>query len=143
VEKSLGAVSKGGSTPLRQVVDYAEPVTESGLALMNTPGFDPVSITGLVAGGCNLVAFTTGRGSVYGCSIAPTLKIATTTELFQRMRGDMDFDAGRILSGQALDEAAVEVFQLLVDVAGGKPTCSEILSLGREEFVPWPVGETL
>ena len=143
VEKSLGAVSKAGNTPLRQVVDYAEPVTAPGFVLMNTPGFDPVSVTGLVAGGCNLVVFTTGHGSVYGCSIAPTLKVATTTELFQRMPGDMDFNAGRILSGQPLEESALELFQTLVAVASGKATCSEILGLGREEFVPWPVGETL
>ena len=110
---------------------------------MNTPGFDPVSVTGLVAGGCNLVVFTTGRGSVYGCSIAPTLKVATTSELFKRMQGDMDVDAGKILSGQPPEEAAIELFKTLVAVASGKSTCSEILGLGREEFVPWPVGETL
>lgn len=143
IEKSLGAVSKGGSSPIRQVVDYAEPITKRGLVLMNTPGFDPVSITGLVAGGCNLVAFTTGRGSVYGCAIAPTLKLATTTELYRRMAGDMDFDAGRILTGVSMEEAAVEFFHLLVEVASGKQPCSEALRLGYEEFVPWAVGETL
>ena len=143
VEKSLGAVSKAGNTPLCQVVDYAEPVTAPGFVLMNTPGFDPVSVTGLVAGGCNLVVFTTGRGSVYGCSIAPTLKVATTTELFQRMQGDMDVDAGQILAGRPLEESAIELFRMLVEVASGKATCSELLGLGREEFVPWPVGETL
>lgn len=143
VEKSLGAVSKGGGGPVRQIVDYAEPVTESGLVLMNTPGFDPVSVTGLVAGGCNLVAFSTGRGSVYGCAIAPTLKLATTSELFRRMTGDMDFNAGRILDGLAVDEAAEEFFRLLIQVASGKQTHSEALGLGREEFVPWAVGETL
>ena len=143
VEKSLGAISKGGNSPLRQVVDYAEPVTETGIVLMNTPGFDPVSVTGLVAGGCNMVIFTTGRGSTYGSSIAPTLKIATTTELFKRMGGDMDFDSGRILGGQTLEDAAIELFHAVVDVAGGKPTSSELLGLGHEEFVPWPVGETL
>lgn len=143
LEKSLGAVSKAGSGAVSQVVDYAEPVTAAGVALMNTPGFDPVSVTGLVAGGCNLVAFSTGRGSVYGCAIAPTLKLATTTELFRRMAGDMDFDAGRILAGLAMDDAALEFFHLLIAVASGKRTCSEALGLGREEFVPWAVGETL
>ncbi len=143
IEKSLGAVLKGGSSPLRQVVDYAEPVTEQGLVLMNTPGFDPVSVTGLVAGGCNLVVFTTGRGSVFGCSIAPTVKIATTSELFDRMKGDMDFDAGRLLKGETLDDLAVEACNFAIEVASGRQTCSESLGLGWEEFVPWPVGETL
>lgn len=143
IEKTLGAVTKAGVTPVRQVVGYAEPITERGVALMNTPGFDPVSVTGLVAGGCNIVTFTTGRGSVYGCSIAPTIKIATTTELFKKMSGDMDVDAGRVLSNGRLDEVAEELYRFVVDVASGRQTCSEKLGLGWEEFTPWPVGETL
>ncbi|MEO8502788.1 MAG: altronate dehydratase family protein [Acidobacteriota bacterium] len=143
VEKSLGAVTKGGTSPLTQVVDYAEPITAKGFTLMNTPGFDPVSVTGLVAGGCQLVAFTTGRGSVYGCAIAPTVKIATRTALFDRMRGDMDVDAGRVLSSGSTAPVAEDIYRLLVDVASGRKTCSETLGLGWEEFSPWPVGETL
>ena len=109
---------------------------------MNTPGFDPVSVTGLVAGGANLVAFTTGRGSVYGSAIAPTVKIATTSELFGRMRGDMDVDAGRALVA-GVAPVGEEIYRALVEVASGRRTASEQLGLGWEEFVPWAVGETL
>ena len=143
VEKSLGAVAKGGSTPLTEVVGYAEPITATGFTLMNTPGFDPVSVTGLVAGGCNIVAFTTGRGSVYGCSIAPTIKVATNSELFRRMPGDMDVDAGKVLADGSTDAVVAEIYRLVVEVASGRQTCSEQLGLGWEEFAPWPVGETL
>jgi altronate hydrolase len=125
------------------VVDYSDPITERGFTIMNTPGFDPVSVTGLVAGGCNLVAFTTGRGSVYGCSIAPTIKVATTSDLFRRMKGDMDIDAGRVLEDGNIQKVASTMFRFVVDVASGQPTCSEQLGLGWEEFAPWPVGETL
>ena len=143
IEKSLGAVAKGGTSPLTQVVDYAERITQKGFTLMNTPGFDPVSVTGLVAGGCQLVAFTTGRGSVYGCSIAPTIKIATRTELFERMRGDMDIDAGKALATGSVDQVAADIYRLAVSAASGVKTCSETLGLGWEEFTPWPIGETL
>jgi altronate hydrolase len=143
LEKSLGAVAKGGSTPLTQVVGYSQPITVPGFNLMNTPGFDPVSVTGLVAGGTQLVGFTTGRGSVYGCAIAPTLKIATNSEVFRRMPGDMDFDAGRVLATGEVEPIAHELYRLLIETANGKQTCSEALGLGWEEFVPWPVGETL
>lgn len=143
VEKSLGAVAKSGSTALTEVVGYAHPIHEAGFTLMNTPGFDPVSVTGLVAGGCNMVAFTTGRGSVYGCAIAPTLKIATTTELFKRMASDMDVDAGRVLADGTLTGVAQDLYRFVIEVASGKPTCSELLGLGWEEFVPWPIAETL
>ncbi len=110
---------------------------------MNTPGFDPVSVTGLVAGGCQLVAFTTGRGSVYGCSIAPTIKIATQSRLFEKMRHDMDFNAGRILEHQNLEQAGRELYRFLILTANGDYTSSEKLGLGWEEFVPWSTGETL
>lgn len=143
VEKSLGAVAKAGTGPLTQVVDYASPIAGPGFVLMNTPGFDPVSVTGLVAGGCNLVAFTTGRGSVYGCALAPTLKIATHSAMALRLAGDMDFDAGPVLvDGQPL-ATGIALFKLIVSVASGTPTCSERLGLGWEEFVPWAIGETL
>jgi len=143
VEKSLGAIAKGGSSPITQVVDYAERVTKKGLVFMNTPGFDPVSITGLVAGGCNLVAFTTGRGSVYGCSIAPTIKIATNSELYKRLQEDMDLDAGEIIIKGNLTEIGKKIYEFFVKVANGDKTCSEKLGLGKEEFAPWAVGETL
>ncbi|MGV8108356.1 UxaA family hydrolase [Methanospirillum sp.] len=143
LEKSLGAISKGGSSPINQVVDYSEKITEDGLVFMNTPGFDPVSVTGLVAGGCNLVAFTTGRGSVYGCSIAPTIKIASNTELFESMIEDMDVNAGKILTTCSLDEVGREIYNLIIQVANGTKTCSETHGLGKEEFAPWQVGEVL
>jgi altronate hydrolase len=143
VEKSLGAVAKAGTTTLTQVAGYAEQLDRPGVALMNTPGFDPVSVTGLVAGGCNIVAFTTGRGSAFGCAIAPTLKIATTTALFQRMAGDMDLDAGPVLEQGTPDDIGVEIYRRLVGIASGDTTSSERLGLGWEEFVPWAIGETL
>ena len=143
LEKSLGAIAKGGTTPVNQVVDYAEPVTKKGLAIMNTPGFDPVAATGLVAGGCNLLAFTTGRGSVYGCSIAPTIKISSNTDLFNRLKGDIDIDAGNVLNGSSLSEAGKDIYRLYIKIAGGFKSCSEINGLGNEEFAPWLVGETL
>ncbi|MFN8790923.1 MAG: UxaA family hydrolase [Bdellovibrionales bacterium] len=144
IEKSLGAVSKGGSAPLADVVDYAHPVPTSGFALMNTPGFDPVSVTGLVAGGCNIVCFTTGRGSVYGCSIAPTVKVSTNTALYKRMPDDIDFDAGTIISeGASVESVGRELFKFLLKIASGEKTKSEQLHLGWEEFTPWPIGETL
>jgi altronate hydrolase len=142
IEKSLGALAKAGSSELAMVVGYAEPIAERGFVLMNTPGFDPVSVTGLVAGGSNIVAFTTGRGSVYGCAIAPTVKIATTSSLFARMRDDMDFDAGRALA-DGVEIVGIELFRSLIDVASGRTTRSEEAGLGWEEFAPWPVGETL
>ena len=143
IEKSIGAVSKAGTSPLSDVVEYGEPVSRKGFVLMNTPGYDPVSVTGLVAGGCNMVAFTTGRGSVYGCAIAPTIKIATTSGLFARMRGDMDIDAGGVLKDRTVEQVGTEIYRFLLDAAGGKRTCSEDLGLGWEEFLPWAVGETL
>lgn len=143
VEKSLGAVAKAGTTTITQVVGYAEQLDHPGVALMNTPGFDPVSVTGLVAGGCNIVAFTTGRGSAFGCAIAPTLKIATTSALFQKMPGDMDVDAGSVLEQGTPDDFGVAIYRRLVSIASGDTTSSERLGLGWEEFVPWAIGETL
>ncbi len=143
LEKSLGSVTKAGTSPLNEVLDYAEPITSPGFVLMNTPGYDPVSVTGLVAGGCQMVAFTTGRGSVYGAAIAPTVKIATTSELFARMTGDLDFDAGRALSGSEPADLARELMALILKVANGEKTCSETLGIGKEEFIPWNLGETL
>ena len=110
---------------------------------MNTPGFDPVSVTGQVAGGCNLVLFTTGRGSVFGFKPAPTIKIASNTPLFRRMPGDMDFDAGCLLSGTAIDLLAAELLDLAIETASGRPTRSEAQGIGEAEFSPWDLGDVL
>jgi altronate hydrolase len=143
-EKSLGAVAKGGSTPLRAVYGYGEPVTERGLVFMDTPGYDPVSVTGIVAGGANLVCFTTGRGSVFGCRPAPSLKLATTSELYRRMTDDMDFDCGAVLDGRAtVAELGDALFEEIRAVASGRPTKSEELGFGDEEFVPWQLGAVM
>ncbi len=143
-EKSLGAVAKGGSTPLRAVYRYAEPVTERGLVFMDTPGYDPVSVTGIVAGGANLVCFTTGRGSVFGCRPVPSLKLATTTELYRRMGDDMDFDCGAVIDGRAtVAELGEALFEEIRAVASGRPTKSEELGFGDEEFVPWQLGAVM
>jgi altronate hydrolase len=143
-EKSLGAVAKGGATPLRAVYRYAEPVTERGLVFMDTPGYDPVSVTGIVAGGANLVCFTTGRGSVFGCRPAPSLKLATTSELYRRMADDMDFDCGAVIDGRAtVTELGEALFEEIRAVASGRPTKSEELGFGDEEFVPWQLGAVM
>ena len=143
VEKSLGAVAKAGQTPLCDVYEYAEQVTARGLVLMDTPGFDPCSITGMVAGGANMVVFTTGRGSCYGCKPSPSLKIATNTPMYERLADDMDINAGRILDGATVDEVGQEIFDEILAVASGKPTKSETLGIGDEEFVPWTIGPVL
>ncbi|MGE5221347.1 MAG: UxaA family hydrolase [Omnitrophica WOR_2 bacterium] len=139
-EKSLGAVAKGGSTPVTAVYEYAQPVTRKGLVFMDTPGNDPVSVTGQLAGGCNLILFTTGRGSVYGSNIAPCVKIATNSALFDRMSDDMDFNAGRILEGTPLPAAAEELLELVLAVASGDLTRSEEKGLSENEFIPWQPG---
>lgn len=140
-EKSLGAVAKGGTTPLNAVYDYAERVTARGLTFMDGPGYDPVAITGQIAGGCTLVLFTTGRGSVFGSQVAPTLKIATNQALYAHMTDDMDFDAGQVLAGQTITAAGAALFEQLLAVAGGQPSKSEAQGIGAAEFVPWtPVG---
>lgn len=143
-EKALGAVAKGGSTPLRAVYRYAEPVTEHGLVFMDTPGYDPVSVTGIVAGGANLVCFTTGRGSVFGCRPAPSIKLATTSGLYERMHDDMDFDCGPVLDGRAsVSELGEALFEQILEVASGRRTKSEEFGFGDEEFVPWQLGAVL
>ena len=142
LEKSLGAIAKAGSSPITQVLDYAERITAKGFVFMNTPGFDPVSVTGIVAGGCNLVVFTTGRGSMYGCSIAPTIKISTNSNLFKRF-DDIDVDAGDVLKTGDIVECGCRIFQKFIDTANGAQTKSERNRVGMEEFVPWPVGAVL
>jgi altronate hydrolase len=142
-EKSLGAVAKGGQSPLAAVYSYAEPVTASGFCFMDTPGLDPVSMTGLMAGGCNVGVFTTGRGSVYGCKPTPCLKVATTTRLFEWMNDDMDLNAGTILDGtETVEQVGRRLFEKILAVAGGERTKSELAGMGDEEFAPWVLGPT-
>lgn len=143
LEKSLGAVAKGGSTPLMGVYGYAEPVTERGFTFMDSPGYDPVSVTGQVAGGCNIVLFTTGRGSAFGFKPAPSIKVASNTITYDNMTEDMDFNAGRVLEGVTPAQAAGELLDLLIAVASGQPSKSEAQGVGESEFNPWNLGGTL
>jgi altronate hydrolase len=142
-EKSLGAVAKGGQSPLAAVYQYAEPITTPGFCFMDTPGYDPVSMTGLVAGGCNIGVFTTGRGSVYGCKPAPCLKVATNTALYRWMEDDMDINAGTILDGEeTVHQVGLRIFEKIIAVASGERTKSELAGIGDEEFAPWQLGPT-
>lgn len=142
-EKSLGAIAKAGSTAMVDVYRYAEPVTAKGFVVMDTPGYDPVSMTGIVAGGANVCVFTTGRGSVFGCKPAPCVKVATNTPLYDHMLGDMDINAGRILDGVPVEAVGREIFEKILAVASGERTKSEINGVGEEEFAPWSIGPTL
>ena len=144
LEKSLGAMAKAGSTNLIEVVKYAEPVTAKGFVFMDTPGYDPVSATGQVAGGANVVCFTTGRGSVFGCKPTPSIKIATNTPMFRRMEEDMDVNCGTILDGaESVQEAGERIFNLVLRVASGEQTKSEESDFGAHEFAPWQIGATV
>lgn len=143
IEKSLGGSKKGGSTGINAVYEYAWPVEEKGLVIMDTPGYDPVSATGQIAGGANLVCFTTGRGSCFGSMPAPTIKLATNTPMFTRMRGDMDVNCGTVIDGdRSLDDLGQEIFEKMLAVASGEKSKSEALGVGEEEFAPWPIGVT-
>ena len=144
LEKSLGAVAKGGTTNLVAVYDYAQPVTAKGFVYMDTPGYDPVSATGQVAGGANMICFTTGRGSAYGCKPAPSLKLATNTPLFVHQEEDMDFNCGTVIDGtETIQQAGARFFQLILDTASGKKTKSEDFGYGEDEFAPWTLGATM
>ncbi|MFN2646132.1 MAG: UxaA family hydrolase, partial [Burkholderiales bacterium] len=144
LEKSLGAVAKGGTTNLVAVYEYAEPVDARGFVYMDTPGYDPVSATGQVAGGANLICFTTGRGSAYGCKPAPSLKLATNTPLFVHQEDDMDFNCGTIIDGtETIAEAGERFFRLVLETASGRKTKSEELGYGEDEFAPWMLGATM
>ncbi len=144
LEKSLGAAAKGGTTPLTGVYRYGEPVTAKGFTFMDSPGYDPASVTGQIASGCTLVAFTTGRGSAFGSKPSPCLKIATSTALARRMPDDMDIDAGPILDGGAtVEEKGAEIYAALLRVASGERTKSEAQGLGDFEFVPWQIGAVM
>src|SRR5207249_2177369 len=138
LEKSLGGVAKGGTTNLVAVYEYAQPVTAKGFVYMDTPGYDPVSATGQVAGGANLICFTTGRGSVFGCVPAPSLKLATNTPMYQRMSDDMDVNCGGIADGvESVEACGRRIFELILQTASGQRSKSEALGFGEAEFAPW------
>ncbi len=142
-EKALGGIAKAGTTQLVDVIEYAEQVKERGFVFMDTPGYDPVSVTGLVAGGANVICFTTGRGSVFGCKPTPSLKLATSSALYRHMTDDMDLDCGTILEGASIAEVGRQILDEIIAVASGKQTKSELLGFGSEEFAPWQAGPTL
>ena len=143
LEKSLGAAAKGGTATLNGVYHYAEPVTAKGFVFMDTPGYDPVSATGQVAGGANILCFTTGRGSAYGCKPTPSIKLATNSDMFRRMSDDMDINCGDVLDGVSLEAKGQEIFDTILKVASGEPSKSEALGYGDAEFVPWQIGATM
>ncbi len=144
LEKSLGAVAKGGTTNLVDVYEYAMPVTARGFVYMDTPGYDPVSATGQVAGGANMICFTTGRGSAYGCAPSPSLKLATNTALWNKQEEDMDINCGVIVDGKAdIQTVGAQFFQMILDTASGKKTKSELHGYGQNEFVPWQLGAVM
>jgi len=144
LEKSLGAAAKGGTSPLMGVYKYAEPVTARGFTFMDSPGYDPASVTGQIAGGCTLVCFTTGRGSAFGSKPSPTIKVATNSAMAERMDEDMDIDAGTILTkGVSVEEKGREIYQMFLDVASGRASKSEAQGLGDYEFVPWQIGAVM
>lgn len=144
LEKSLGAVAKGGSTPLNGVFHYAQQVDRKGFLFMDSPGYDPASVTGQIASGCNLVTFTTGRGSTFGSKPAPCLKVATNTDMYRQLSDDMDINAGTIVSdGDSVEQVGERIYQRLLEVASGSTTLSEGHGLGDNEFVPWQIGATM
>jgi len=144
LEKSLGAVAKGGTTNLVDVYHYAEPITAKGFVYMDGPGYDPVSATGQIAGGANVLCFTTGRGSVFGCKPTPSLKLATNSAIYRRMTDDMDINCGTIVDGEETIEACGQrIFDLIVKTASGQKTKSETLGIGDDEFEPWKIGVTM
>ena len=143
LEKSLGAVAKGGTTPVNDVYRYAEPVTAKGFVYMDTPGYDPVSATGQVAGGANVLCFTTGRGSAYGCKPTPSIKLATNSDIYRRMIDDMDINCGDVLDGVSIETKGREIFDKMLRVASGERSKSELLGYGGAEFVPWQIGATM
>lgn len=143
LEKSLGAVAKGGTTPLVDVYRYAERVTRRGFVFMDSPGFDPVAVTGEVAGGANLICFSTGRGSAFGFKPTPSVKLATNTMMYEQMPEDMDIDCGTVLSGSSIEEKGREIFDYWIEVASGTKTSSENLDYGNNEFTPWQIGAVM
>ena len=144
LEKSLGAAAKGGTTPLNDVLLYAEQARTKGFLFMDSPGYDPASVTGQIASGCNVVTFTTGRGSCFGCKPSPSIKIATNTEMYKNMVEDMDVNAGKVITeSKSIEDVGQEIFDLIVRVASGEKSKSEAQGLGDLEFVPWQIGATM
>jgi altronate hydrolase len=134
-------VAKGGSTNLVEVLEYARPITAKGFVFMDTPGYDPVSLTGMVAGGANIICFTTGRGSVYGCRPVPSIKLATNSEMYHRMAEDMDINCGVVLDEDMDIEAlGAQIFRVILETASGRKTKSEAFAMGDHEFIPWTMG---
>jgi len=144
LEKSLGAIAKSGTTNLTDVFEYAQPVTSKGLVFMDTPGYDPVSATGQVAGGANLICFTTGRGSAYGCAPSPSLKLSTNTALWLKQEDDIDINCGEVIDGSSsVDAMGERIFRLMLATASGTKTKSELHGYGQNEFVPWALGAVM
>jgi len=144
LEKSLGAVAKSGASTLSDVIEYAQPLASRGLVFMDSPGFDPCSATGQVASGATMIAFTTGRGSAFGCKPSPSIKLSSNSEIYARMSEDIDIDCGGIATGEATVSAkGAEILDYLLDVASGRPSKSEELGYGGSEFVPWLIGATM
>ena len=143
LEKSLGAAAKGGTTTLKAVYKYAEPVTDKGFVFMDTPGYDPVSATGQVAGGANIMCFTTGRGSAYGNKPCPSIKLATNTPIYNQMIEDMDINCGDVIDGVSLQAKGKEIFDLILKTASGQKTKSELFGYGDNEYVPWFIGAVM
>jgi arabinonate dehydratase len=143
LEKSLGAAAKGGTSPLTGVYRYGEPITRKGFVFMDSPGFDPCSVTGQVASGANIIAFTTGRGSAFGYKLVPSIKLATNSETYKNMTEDMDIDCGEVLNGVPIEAKGREIYSLIVEVASGQRSKSELLGYGDHEFVPWQIGAVM
>jgi altronate hydrolase len=144
LEKSLGAIAKSGTTNLVEVYEFAERVAAQGFVYMDTPGYDPVSATGQVAGGANLICFTTGRGSAYGCAPSPSIKLSTNTALWTKQEDDIDINCGGIVDGtDTVGEAGERIFQLMLATASGRATKSEQHGYGQNEFVPWQLGAVM
>ena len=144
LEKSLGAIAKGGTTPMVDVYEYAQPITAHGFVYMDTPGYDPVSATGQVAGGANLICFTTGRGSAYGCAPSPSLKLATNNALWAKQEEDMDINCGTVIDGsETVEQLGERIFQEMLAAASGRKTKSELHGYGQNEFVPWALGAVM
>jgi len=144
LEKSLGAIAKSGTTNLVEVVEYAESAAARGFVYMDTPGYDPVSATGQVAGGANLICFTTGRGSAYGCAPSPSLKLATNTALWLKQQEDIDIDCGTVIDGiESVDEVGERIFRVMLETASGRKSKSELHGYGQNEFVPWQLGAVM
>jgi altronate hydrolase len=144
LEKSLGAAAKGGTSPLADVALYAEKITSKGLVFMDSPGYDPAATTGQIAAGCQIVCFTTGRGSAFGSKPAPTIKLATNSRLYSSMEEDMDINCGDIIDGTTtVEEKGEEIFRKILAIASGQRSKSELLGLGDNEFVPWQIGAVM